>query len=55
MSKDKEKPLTKSEIDLEIKRQFEALQQTDPVASLVIKGIKEKIAILKTMKVTVSD
>ena len=50
-----DKPLTKAEVDLEIRRMFEHLKQTDPLQSMIIQGIKEKIAILKTMKQTISE
>ena len=55
MSTEDQKPITKAEVDAEIRLLFELLKGTPPEGSVTIKGIKEKIAILKTMKQTISD
>ena len=55
MSEDNTNKLTKEEIDIELKKQFKILQKTNPRDTLIIRGIKEKITILKSMKETISE
>ena len=60
MSTDNKKPLTKEEIDIELRKQFELLKKpsgfrTPQKRDLYLQEIKKKIDILKTMRETISD
>ena len=52
MSEDNQKPITKAEVDEELKKLFESLKQIEPVD---MQTIKEKLAILKTMREAIND
>lgn len=53
--KKRRKLFTKSDVDKEIRKQFEKLKKTPPGATASIRGIKRKIAILKMMREATED
>ena len=56
MNTEDKKTLSQAEIDAEIRKQFEALQRTPPGADhIIMKNIKDKVAVLLSLKETVTD